>query len=376
MKKILFVIQEYTQGGINKCLENLLALIDSSKYSISIFCLYEDGGDYYKKNLSPYLIKKSFFYYIVHDNVVTRKLMGLYNKITNRYNFGFLYKREAKILQKKYCFDIVIAYHEGMTSEFAYYFGGVKKIAWLHCDPYYWGLNNLNKYKVFYNKIDTIVCVSEVVKESLNKMFYEYCGNLEIIHNPLNIDEIRCKAKENVTDYENNNNNFRIISIGRSSSIKQFDKIPYIMRKLLNMGLKDVEWYIIASGNECNQIIKNAINECGVDKYVFLLGERNNPYPYIKKSDLLVSTSYSEAFPTVINEAQILGTPVVSNDYPSSKEIVGCKSGIICSLEQMPNTLFDIISNREDKYLIIKEGAMSFFYDNEAILKKIDNLLS
>ena len=90
MKKILFVIPEYSQGGTNKSLENLLSLIDKNKYDIKIFCIYEDGGDYYKKVFAPYIIEKSRLYYILHDNVVTRKAMGIYNRITKRNNFSYL----------------------------------------------------------------------------------------------------------------------------------------------------------------------------------------------------------------------------------------------------------------------------------------------
>ena len=44
--KLLFIIPEYSHGGTNKSLENLLALLDHTKYEVSIYCLYEDGGDY------------------------------------------------------------------------------------------------------------------------------------------------------------------------------------------------------------------------------------------------------------------------------------------------------------------------------------------
>ena len=83
-KRILFVIPEYSHGGTNKSLENLLALIDKNRYGISIFCLYEDGPNYYKKLFAPYILKKSRLYYLLHDNSFTRKFMVLYNKLTKK----------------------------------------------------------------------------------------------------------------------------------------------------------------------------------------------------------------------------------------------------------------------------------------------------
>ena len=76
--KILFVIPEYSHGGTNKSLENLLSLLDKDIYEINIYSLYEDGGDYYKEVFKQYIIKKSRLYYWLHDIFVTRKFMGLY----------------------------------------------------------------------------------------------------------------------------------------------------------------------------------------------------------------------------------------------------------------------------------------------------------
>ena len=60
-KKVLFIIPEYSHGGTNKSLENLLSLIDKQKYEISVYSLYEDGGLYYKDVLKPYIIKMEGF---------------------------------------------------------------------------------------------------------------------------------------------------------------------------------------------------------------------------------------------------------------------------------------------------------------------------
>ena len=139
MKKILFVIPEYSHGGTNKSLENLLSFLDKNKYEISIYSMYEDGGDYYKEIFKPYIIKKSRLYYWLHDNVVTRKFMGLFNKVTRRDNFSWLYKREANIIQNKHNYDAIIGFQEGAATQFVSYVKNVKqKIAWIHCDYNDW----------------------------------------------------------------------------------------------------------------------------------------------------------------------------------------------------------------------------------------------
>lgn len=372
MKKILFVIQEFTQGGINKCLENLLPYMDFTKYEVLVYSLYEDGGDYYKRIFAPYIVPKSNLYYFSHDNRYIRKFIGFYNKLTGRYNWGFLYKREAQYLQRKYDWDVIIAYHEGMTAEFVSYFQNVEKIAWFHCDPLVLGKSLLEEYKEYYKKVNTIVCVSNVVKNSIRNVFAEFTGTLEVVHNVLDIDSIRKKAFVPIADYGKSNSVFKILSIGRSSKVKQFEKIPVIMRLLLNKGVDNVIWSIIVSGTECNEEIENAICDNNVRDYVFMLGEKDNPYPYIFQSDLLVSTSYSEAYPTVINEAQTLGVPVVANNYPSAKEIVDEQCGFVCSIEEMPKLLYNLVTDKNGDYSNVKHGVLMFNYDNAGIVRQLD----
>lgn len=375
MKRILFIIQEYTQGGITKCLENLLGFFPQTNYEIFIYSLYEDGENYYKKVFADRIVKKSLPYYLLHDNVYTRKVMGAYNKLTHRYNFDFLYKHEAAYLQRKYNFDVVVAYHEGMTVEFASYFTNAKKITWFHCDPKILGRDMIKTYGRYYEMIDVVVGVSSIVKKSFLELMPHFSGKVEVIHNFLDMDFIKKQAEKEVSDYpQAKENTFRIISIGRSTKVKQFEKIPEIMRQVVEQGVKNVCWYIIASGNECNDEINKAIIDNGMENYVKMLGEKDNPYPYIKQSDLLVSTSYSEAYPTVINEAQTLGIPVMANDYPSASEIISEGCGFVCPLEDIPLLICKLANDEEGGYTSAKQNVARFVYDNQGIIAQLNNL--
>ena len=184
--KILFVIPEYSFGGTNKSLENLLALMDKEKYDISVYCLYEDGGDYYKKVFAPYIIKKSKLYYLLHDNIYTRKIMGFVNKITKADHFTFLYKYEVRYLQRRYDFDVLVAYQEGKVTEFGTYFHGVKRIAWVQCDyPQLVGDVRYHTDKAYYHSYDKIVCVSDYTANSMRKFFKLPADKVIGIHNTL-----------------------------------------------------------------------------------------------------------------------------------------------------------------------------------------------
>ena len=58
-------------------------------------------------------------------------------------------------------------------------------------------------------------------------------------------------------------------------------------------------------------VVKTNIKECGVEKSVFLLGVKTNPYPYMKACDIYVQPSYEEGYSTTICEAGTLGCAIV-----------------------------------------------------------------
>lgn len=374
MKKILFVIPEYSLGGTNKSLENLLLFLNKEMYDISIFCLYEDGGDYYKKVFAPYILRKSKLYYWLHDNVYTRKIIGLYNKVTKRENFTILYKREVLHLEKKHNFDIVIAYQEGTATEFVSYFKNKKKIAWIHFDyAMLEGKVNLKKKKVYYDRFKHIVCVSKAALESMLKVHPEYKEKSTYIYNTLNSASV-IEASLKSIQVPFNPTCFNIISIGRLVSIKQFQEIPKIVSNIKKQTSRPFCWYIIGSGS-CEQWIRSEIEKYNVQDSVVLLGPKDNPYPFIRQANLLVCTSMAESFSYVIAEGKILHTPVVSNNFPVAYEVLDENCGYISSIDEMPELLHKLINDENGIYSKVKESISTYEYENEEILKKTNSIL-
>lgn len=373
-KKILFVIPEYSHGGTNKSLENLLLFLNKEMYDVSIFCLYEDGGDYYKKVFAPYILRKSKLYYWLHDNVYTRKIIGLYNKVTKRENFTLLYKREVQHLEKKHNFDIIIAYQEGTATEFVSYFKNKNKIAWIHFDyAMLEGKVNLKERKVYYDSFKHIVCVSKAALESMLKVHPEYREKSTYIYNTLNsASMIEASLKSMQVPFDSTC--FNIISIGRLVSIKQFQEIPKIVSNIKKQTSRHFCWYIIGSGSS-EQWIRSEIEKYNVQDKVVLLGPKDNPYPFILQANLLVCTSVAESFSYVIAEGKILHTPVVSNNFPVAYEVLDNSCGFISSIDDMPELLYKIINDDDKIYSKVKESISTYEYENEDIMKKVYSII-
>lgn len=375
MKKILFVIPEYSFGGTNKSLENLLALMDKEKYDISVYSLYEDGGDYYKKEFAPFVLKKSRLYYWLHDNEWTRKMMGLYNKLTKRDNFTWLYRREAQYLLQKHDFDVVVAYQEGTSTEFVSYFNdAVKKIAWIHFDYSMWkGRADIRSAYHYYDKFHRIVCVSEAAMKSMLSVYPEYKDKAVFIYNTINSEKVKKQAEDIRINVPFSRNVFNILSVGRFVGVKNFHLIPKIVANIKEITKKPFCWYIMGDGEYLGEI-ERSIEEYTVANYVKPIQAQDNPYPFFKKADLHVCLSDHESFSYTLAESKVLHTPVLSNDFPVAYEVVDDQTGWIASIKDMPQLLACLVEYQDGMYHKKKDSIAKYEYSNHDILQRIDEL--
>ncbi len=379
-KKILFIIPEYSHGGTNKSLENLLHFLDKEKYEINIYCLYEDGEEYYKKKFEPYIIKKSRIYYLLHDNVVTRKIIGAYNRISGRDIMVWVNKREVKLLQDNNNYDYVVAFQEGSATMFTSLFStNINKIAWIH---WFYGTSIINNYDVdndfiTYSNFEKIVCVSDKAADAFVDKIPKLRKRVDSIYNLLDTKYIISQSYIPINDRCFVRKKFTIVSIGRIAWGKQLHLIPKILSETLKKTTqKDIVWYIIGEGLNAKKALDDNLKKYGMENHVKHIGERNNPYNYIAQSDLLVCPSASESFSYVINEAKILHIPVLSNDFPVAKEMIDERCGFICPIEEMGTLLAKIIDNKDGIYTKVIEDIKVFEYDNSSIVKKIENLFN
>lgn len=375
-EKLLFVIPEYSHGGTNKSLENLLHFINKNKYEVSIYSLYEDGGSLYKNIFAPYIIKKSLLYSLAHDNKITRKIMGLFMKLSSKSNFDWLYKREVNWLQDKYNFSAIIAYQEGSATKFVSYIDRhVRKIAWIHFD---YAMRrdeyNLRNRMKFYDKFNLLVCVSAAALESMIGVQPEYKDNSCFIYNTLDVDSIRKLSHEIKKTLPYKDNVFNILSIGRFVKIKQFHLIPSIAKLIKQKTSRSFCWYIMGSG-EMEHTIRNNILDNDLQDYVKIIEAQDNPYPYFSKADLHVCTSKFESFSYTIAESKILGTPVLSNDFPVSAEIIDDNVGWVCNINDMADRITDIINDKDGMYSAVKQSISSYIYNNDVIMSKFYSII-
>lgn len=381
-KKLLFILPSYSHGGTNKCLQNMLSLLNEDNYEYFILTINED--DIYKELFSKYNIincPKRLIYYTTTRSLAIRIIRYVDRILFNNCIFKLLIYNFVHQLENKHQFDIVIAFEEGYHLRIIASAFNANKISWIHCDyKSYIKMfkpNLYTEYKLF-SSFDKIICVSKTTKESFLDTFPSLEEKTDHIYNVLNCKEIFHNADDEKLDTKFTHENFTIVSIGRLHYIKQFDKIPLIVSKLIK---KDVnlkfKWYIIGDGdpNEKNKILTE-IEKYQLQDKVICLGAKNNPYPYIKKANLLAVTSLSEAYPCVINEAKILNTPTLSTNFHSVNEIIDNCTGMIAPIESFPELLFQLINDTDRIYSNLKKQTMAYKFNNGDSINKLNKCFS
>ena len=375
MKKVLLFVDNLDEGGVSKVLFDLLENINREKYDITIMALYNNGM--YKDKIKEYgKFKYCFDIPEPNDNSLKANLYRKYWGGMLRLPEKFMYKW---FIKEKY--DIEIAFIHGWSTKFISGSNNKKskKIAWVHADLVTWDrvdgvFKSLEHHKKAYSKFDEVICVSQIVKEGIEKKYN--VKNAKVLYNPINREKILKLSNEKIDDI-NHSNKFKLISVGRLSKEKGYDRLLRVVKKLVNEQI-GCELLIIGSGKEYDKL-NSYIKNNNLEYNIKIVGYKENPYKYVKSSDLFVCSSLSEGYSLVIAESLVLGIPVVSTKCSGPIEILrNGENGLLVenSEEGLYKGLKEIINSNElyinYKNRAVKEGT-KFGVDN--FIKSLEEIL-
>jgi glycosyltransferase involved in cell wall biosynthesis len=166
----------------------------------------------------------------------------------------------------------------------------------------YWYMRNIIKRM----SGKQLVAVSEGVAQELKAASLYKASSVTTIYNPFDI--ARIKSLSNETKEQLPPEKY-IIHVGRAAKAKRHD-VLFAALKLLEPPIK----LVCLAGNP--KKLRKLSEKMGVSERVILPGFTTNPYPWIKNAELLALSSDFEGLPTVLIEAIVCGTKVVSTDCP------------------------------------------------------------
>mgnify|MGYP001781402089 FL=1 len=146
----------------------------------------------------------------------------------------------------------------------------------------------------------------------------------------------------------------KIVTVGRLVALKGYD-LAIETAKLLDKKGIQFKWYVIGEGPERDNIEKMIKKNELEDKFI-LLGQKSNPYPYMKCCDIYVQTSRFEGFGLTIAEAKILNKLIITTNFDTvHNQIVDLKNGVIVDMEEqaISKAIIDLIKNKYLKSYIL-----------------------
>lgn len=165
--------------------------------------------------------------------------------------------------------------------------------------------------RIIMRNSDKVVFISYGLKNAYANHFKNSIKKMKVIYNAVDVNSIEAMAQKAI-DSDIEIDDLTLISVGRLTSGKCFKNMINSIA-IVKRAMPGVKLLIIGEGDE-ETILREQIKEKQLDKTVFLLGAKSNPYSYVSRSRCFLNASYSESFSNVVLEALACGIPVISTD--------------------------------------------------------------
>ncbi len=246
------------------------------------------------------------------------------------------------------------------------------------------GLPNLNFFrkllwKLVSEKIFTVTCPSLETYNEIKKLKIFPEKKITILYDPIiKVSDILNKKKQ-VLDKKYNHNFF--LSIGRLTRQKNHILLLNSFLRLIKRDQNTI-LYVIGDG-EKKTFLQNFIFKNNLQNNIFLLGYKNNVYPYIKKARATIITSLWEDPGAVMIETAFCNTQIISSNCKNgpSEFIMNNEAGYLFDnndLKSLNNTIDKFISDSEElkkkKLIIAKKNSKNYTFFNH--YKKLNLILN
>lgn len=232
--------------------------------------------------------------------------------------------------------------------------------------------------KFFCQHSDCIVVASDGLKEECISKYKAKRNKIVTVNNSIDVQSIERLSMESV-NRKDSPDNFVISTAGRVAAEKNME----VLIKAFAMLRKDLKakLWIIGDGPERPYLESLAVS-LNVVNDVDFLGFQDNPYKFIKRSDVFVHTSLFEGFGNIILEAMACEVPVIATDcnYGPREIISNINNGILVPVsdEMALMEAFKKVIEDYDLRTRLVEGASKCLKDfsTEKMVKQYEDVFS
>lgn len=358
-KKIIVLSCTLCVGGIEKALIEFLNNIDYEKFDVTLFLEKYEGELKNEINKNVHI----YNYNISNCKIVfIRKLKNLFKRL--KFNLLNKNRYSASICYATYSYPCSLFARNSSKNRIIYIHGDYTKE--MKKDDV---INLFDKQAI--TEFQKVVFVSNESKNNLIKIIPAIKDKSLVINNFINYQKIIDNSLKKI-DFIKEKDYIYFTYVGRlDEKVKKTSKIIYAIKYLKDKNYK-VKLIMVGDGQDYS-FYQKLIKDNNLQDSIYMIGNKNNPYPFMKIADFIILTSLHEGFPVSILEAlvlnkQIISTISVSDDYIDLK-----KSCFIIDNDQ--NKI-----NKKIESIIKNNKSINKKYDFAKINKerkvKIDKLLS
>ena len=170
----------------------------------------------------------------------------------------------------------------------------------------------LQLIKVAYPFADAIVANSEAVASDLSQLLRITESRLHIVYNPLNISWIEKSSREEVDhSWCAAGAPPIVLGVGSLGVLKDFQTL--IRSFSIVRSIRVCRLVILGEGPQ-REDLERLIYELGLERDVHLAGFVGNPFAWMRRATVFVSSSLTEGCPNALMQALACGTSVISTD--------------------------------------------------------------
>lgn len=329
MKKIIFIMPNKGFSGAEKV---VIQIINGIKDEYDCYYISESGS------INLYLNENNIKHVITKKNLDKKELKKVINKIKP---------------------DIVIATDFRASVIMSSIKGQYILISHLHNNPSWIKKINIKSitYALASINFDKIFIVSESIYNEF--IFRKLIKNkIHVVSNPLSRNEI---LNEDNLEYEKI---YDISFIGRFCEQKDPEKFIKIVKRMKDNKCP-VKALMMGDGSWKNKVVE-WIKYYNVEDCIELRDFEKNPFPYFKKSKIIVMPSKFEGFGLVAYESLCFGIPVIACPVGGLVNIIDNRCGYFCTeTDDFVKIIINLINNKNE-YNYKSNGAVekSILLDN------------
>lgn len=383
MKRLLFVNDEMTIGGVSRILNTLLHHLEGKEYEIDVLILHPHGEMMNELPDYVHVLPSTPFFEVVDqslsDLIKRKDVLGIMKKM----NFVFLMKtgliesvirkERKKILQTKY--DIEFSAKEGFCTVFTAFGDSIKKLNWVQVDykEHNYSKNYMPLLKKALSHIDLNLACSKQVCESYKEVFG--ISNVEVLHNLMDVERIR-NLSLHKEDSMFDNEGTKLIAVARFHPQKSLDRLIRAVKYAKDAGRK--LQLVLIGGGALESELKSLCTSLDCDDVIQFKGYSSNPYPAIKEADCFVLSSLYEGYPTIVLESFLSTTPVLAcNVAGVAEQIVEKHQGwIIENSQEALNEAIVMLCDHPEVLKEYKEKLLTYESENIEILKRLEEVFN